>query len=148
MHPFPSLSHSTILTHMKYLHWTIQHPSSHPVFPHLTIRQSQLTSDATQYHQIPLQVSSTLHNVSCNCWYIVSFAFGEDFFVQLQAPKRGNLLLFLSPKGTVVDDKTKHLVAPVSIRACTRSPYVDAVTTINALSSIFFCFPCFQWYCR
>ena len=46
--PSPSLSLSTCLTHMKYLHWTIRHPSSHPVFPHLTIRQSQLSSDVTQ----------------------------------------------------------------------------------------------------
>ena len=46
--PSPSLSLSTCLTHMKYLHWTIRRPSSHPVFPHLTIRQSQLSSDVTQ----------------------------------------------------------------------------------------------------
>ena len=44
--PSPSLSLSTHLTHMKCLHWTIRHPSNHPVFPHLTIRQSQLSSDA------------------------------------------------------------------------------------------------------
>ena len=46
--PSPSLSLSTSLSHMKCLHWTIRHPSSHPMLPHLTIRQSQLPSDATQ----------------------------------------------------------------------------------------------------
>ena len=46
--PSPSLSLATSLTHMKCLHWTIWRPSSHPVLPHLTIRQSQLPSDATQ----------------------------------------------------------------------------------------------------
>ena len=46
--PSPSLSLSTRLTHMKCLHWTIRPPSSHQVLPHLTIRQSQLSSDATQ----------------------------------------------------------------------------------------------------
>ena len=46
--PSPSLSLSTNLTHMKCLHWTIRRPSSHPVFPHLTIRQSQVPSTATQ----------------------------------------------------------------------------------------------------
>ena len=58
--PSPSLSLSTYLTHMKYLHWTIRRPSSHPVFPHLTIRQSQLSIRCYPIHQIPLRVPSTL----------------------------------------------------------------------------------------
>ena len=47
-------------TPMKYLYWTIRHLSNHPLFPHLTIRQSPMPSDANKYNQIPLQLSSRL----------------------------------------------------------------------------------------
>ena len=52
----PTLDYSTAL-------------SSHPMSPHLTIRQPILPSDATQYNKTPLQLSSTLHPPNKKCWF-------------------------------------------------------------------------------